>query len=206
MQVFVWVLTALGGYLIGSANFAIILTKCILHKDVREHGSGNAGTANVARVFGPWLGFATLVGDIAKTAGAMLLGRALLGTDGMCLAAAASIIGHCFPVFFGFRGGKGVASAAGVALMLDWRVFLVLLGVYLLCAALSRTASISSLAANAAFPVAVLLWGGFSLSQVLLAAFTALFVWVMHRKNIMRLLHGEEGRFQFGKRKGEKRE
>lgn len=206
MEVFTWILVALGGYLIGSANFAIILTKCILHKDVREHGSCNAGTANVARVFGPWMGLATLAGDVAKTAGAMLLGRALLGVDGMCLAAAASVVGHCFPVFFGFRGGKGVASAAGIALMLDWRILLVFLGVYLLCAALTRTASIASLAANAALPVAVLLWGRFSLSEILLAVFAALVVWVMHRQNIARLFHGQEGRFHFGKRKGEKLE
>lgn len=200
-QALLWISAVLGGYLIGSANFAIIVTKWFLGKDVRQHGSGNAGTANVARVFGAGLGLVTLVGDILKTVAAMLLGRALLGDAGMCAAAAASMLGHCFPLFFGLRGGKGVAAAAGIALMLDWRVFLVLLGVYLTGAAVSRKASVSSLLGVAALPVAVLLFGGFSLPEVLLAFFTAVFVIFMHRSNLKRLFNGEEGRFTFGKRK-----
>lgn len=201
MQSFYWVVALLGGYLIGSANFAIIITKCFLHKDVRQFGSGNAGTANVARVFGPGLGIATLLGDIAKTVAAMLLGTALLSVNGMCAAAAACMIGHCFPVFFNFRGGKGVAVAAGIALMLDWKVFLILLAVYALSAALSRKASVSSLIATATLPVVMLIWGGFGAIEVILAAFSALMVWILHFGNIKRLLQGEEGKFQFGTRK-----
>lgn len=201
MQYVYWAAVVLGGYLIGSANFAIIITRCFLHKDVREHGSGNAGTANVARVFGPWLGMLTLVGDIAKTIAAMVLGAQLLSVNGMCAAAAACIIGHCFPAFFGFRGGKGVAVAVGIALMLDWRVFLILLAVYAATALLTRKASVSSLVATGALPFALLIWGGFPAVEVILAAFTAFMVWVMHRGNIKRLLHGEEGKFHFGKRK-----
>ena len=201
MQFFYWVVVLLGGYLIGSSNFAIIITKCFLHKDVRQFGSGNAGTANVARVFGPWLGVATLGGDVAKTVAAMFMGTALLSVNGMCAAAAACMIGHCFPVYFSFRGGKGVAVAAGIALMLDWKVFLILLAVYALVAALSRKASISSLIATATLPVVMLLWGGFGMVEVILAALAALMVWIMHFGNIKRLLQGEEGKFMFGKRK-----
>lgn len=201
MQYVFWAIAVLGGYLMGSANFAIIITKYFLHSDVRERGSRNAGTANVARVFGPWLGFATLVGDVAKTAAAMWLGLALLSVDGMCAAAAACIVGHCFPVFFGFRGGKGVAVAAGIALMLDWKLFLILLAFYLIAALLIKKASVSSLLATAALPFVMLLLGGFAAVEIVLAGFVALIVWVMHRENIKRLLHGEEGKFNFGKRK-----
>ena len=201
MQYVYWAVAAIGGYLIGSANFAIIITKCFLHKDVREHGSGNAGTANVARVFGPWLGILTLAGDVVKTAAAMLLGASLLSVNGMCAAAAACIIGHCFPVFFGFRGGKGVAVAVGIAMVLDWRVFLILLGVYALAALVSRKASVSSLVATGALPFVLLVWGGFPAVEVILAAFTAFMVWIMHHGNIKRLLHGEESKFQFREKK-----
>ncbi|HWQ58541.1 MAG TPA: glycerol-3-phosphate 1-O-acyltransferase PlsY [Clostridia bacterium] len=201
MQFLYWIAAVLGGYLIGSANFAIIITKCFLHKDVREHGSGNAGTANVARVFGPWIGIATLAGDVVKAIAAMWLGLMLLSVNGMCVAGAACVIGHCFPAYFGLRGGKGVAVTAGVALMLDWRVFLVLLAVYAASALLAKKASISSLVATAALPIVMLLWGGFPAAELILAAFSALLVWIMHRENIKRLLRGEEGRFTFGKRK-----
>lgn len=196
-----WTAAVLGGYLIGSLNFAIILTKYFLHADVRERGSGNAGTANVARVFGPWMGAATLVGDVGKTILAMYLGTALLSINGMCAAAAVCMIGHCFPVFFGFRGGKGVAVAAGIALMLDWRLFLILLAVYALVSILIKKASVSSLIAAGALPFAMLIWGEFAAVEILLAAFSALVIWLMHRGNIKRLLHGEEGKFHFGKRK-----
>ncbi len=201
MQFLLWSAVIACGYLVGSANFAIIITKGFLHKDVRQHGSGNAGTANVARVFGPWIGFWTLLGDIAKTAAAMWFGSLLLGINGMCAAGAACIIGHCFPLYFNFRGGKGVAVTVGVALMLDWRVFLVLLAFYVATALIIKKVSVASLLAALALPIIMLIWGGFVPAQIILAAFAALVVWAMHHDNIRRLLHGEENRFHFGKRK-----
>ncbi|HOG00774.1 MAG TPA: glycerol-3-phosphate 1-O-acyltransferase PlsY [Clostridia bacterium] len=201
MQFLLWSAVAAAGYLAGSANFAIIITRWFLHKDVREHGSGNAGTANVARVFGPWIGLLTLAGDVGKTMAAMWFGSALLGTGGMCAAGAACIVGHCFPLYFGFRGGKAVAVTAGVALMLDWRVFLILFALYAATALIIKKVSVASLLAALALPLVMLLLGGFAAAEVLLAAFAALAVWVMHRDNIRRILQGEESRFRFGKRK-----
>lgn len=201
MQYLKWLVVVLGAYLIGSADSAVIITKYFLHKDVRQFGSGNAGTANVARVFGPGLGAVTLAGDVLKTIAAMWMGLALLSVNGMCAAAAACTLGHCFPVFFGFRGGKGVAVAAGIALMLDWRVAFILLAIYIVTAALGRIASMASLAATGMMPFVMLIWGGFPTVEIILAFFTALLVWTMHRQNIKRLLHGEEGKFHFGKRR-----
>ena len=112
------------GYLIGSLSVSILISKYILHQDVRTLGSGNAGAANAARTLGPRVGALTLLGDFLKGIISLLLGSWLGGTTGLAIAGAACMIGHCFPIYFGFKGGKAVATAVAVALMLDWRVFL----------------------------------------------------------------------------------
>ena len=161
-------------------------------------GSGNAGAANAARTLGPRVGALTLLGDFLKGIISMLLGSWLGGTTGLAIAGAACMIGHCFPIYFGFKGGKAVATAVAVALMLDWRVFLSAFAVFAVVAALTRTASVSSMAASIAVAAMTPV---FAKNPVLisLGIFTCLLVLLMHRSNIRRLIQGTEPKFHFGK-------
>ena len=189
------------GYLIGSLSVSILISKYIFHQDVRTLGSGNAGAANAARTLGAGVGLLTLLGDFLKGVISMLLGSCLGGATGLAIAGAACMIGHCFPIYFGFKGGKAVATAAAVALMLDWRVFLSAFAVFAIVAALSKTASVSSMSASVAVAAMTPV---FTRNPVLisLGIFTCLLVLLMHRSNIRRLISGTEPRFHFGKRPG----
>ena len=189
------------GYLIGSLSVSILISKHIFHHDVRTLGSGNAGAANAARTLGAGVGALTLLGDFLKGVISMLLGSWLGGTTGLCIAGAACMIGHCFPIYFGFKGGKAVATAAAVALMLDWRVFLSAFAVFALVAALSKTASVSSMSASVAVAAMTPVFTHNPV-RISLGIFTCLLVLLMHRSNIRRLIQGTEPRFHFGKRPG----
>lgn len=199
-------LAAALGYFIGSINAAVIITKYVLKSDVRERGSKNAGAANVTRVFGPIAGLSTLLTDMAKAVLAMWLGGLLAGKAGETAAAIACLTGHCFPIFFNFKGGKAVAVTAGIGLYMDWRALLICLGVYVLAFIIKRTASIASLSAISFMPISMLILGGFLPSDYIIAAVAVTFVWVMHWPNIVRIAHHEEKQFHFDKavkRKGE---
>ena len=175
------------GYLIGSLSVSILISKYIFHQDVRTLGSGNAGAANAARTLGAGVGLLTLLGDFLKGVISMLLGSCLGGATGLAIAGAACMIGHCFPIYFGFKGGKAVATAAAVALMIDWRVFLSAFAVFAIIAALSKTASVSSMSASVAVAAMTPV---FTRNPVLisLGIFTCLLVLLMHRSNIRRLI------------------
>lgn len=194
-----YILCAVLGYLLGSFSASILISKYIFRRDVRKSGSGNAGAANTARVFGIGAGLLTLLGDFLKCLIAMLLTRALAGELGMCVGGMACMLGHCFPLYFRFRGGKAVATGAAVALLIDWRVLAIALAVYLLAAVLFRFASLASLCAAAAIPVSSLILS-VSTPRLVLAIFTFVLVAVMHRGNIARLLAGTEPKFSFGTR------
>ncbi len=186
-------------YLIGSINVAVLMSTGLFRKDVRETGSGNAGATNVARTFGLGAGIATLLCDFAKAGISLLIGRALLGDIGAALAGAACALGHCWPVFFGFRGGKGVAVGGGIALFYDWRIFLVLLVGFAITFILSRKVSLSSMVGAALFPISTIFlhlgWLAFGLGL-----FAAACVFIRHRENIIRLINGTEKDFTFPKR------
>lgn len=201
MTVLKYILAAVAGYLLGSLSFSLLLTRLKYGKDIRECGSGNAGATNTARVFGMGAGLLTLVGDMAKTAAAGLLGRLLGGDLGLSIALAACLLGHCFPVYHGFRGGKGVSVSGCIALMLDWRMFLIILGVFLLAAVLSGRVSLGSVTAALAFPWAYLIPGhGFD-SGFWLCCLVMVLVIFLHRANIGRLIRGTEPKFKPGKKK-----
>ena len=189
------------GYLIGSLSVSILISKYIFHQDVRALGSGNAGAANAARTLGAGVGLLTLLGDFLKGVISMLLGSCLGGATGLAIAGAACMIGHCFPIYFGFKGGKAVATAAAVALMIDWRVVLSAFAVFAIVAALSKTASVSSMSASVAVAAMTPV---FTRNPVLisLGIFTCLLVLLMHRSNIRRLISGTEPHFHFGKHPG----
>ena len=133
------------GYLLGSVSAAVILSRRVFGGDVRKQGSGNAGATNVARVFGMRAGLLTLAGDVLKTALSMFLGGLLAGAEGSAVAAAACMLGHCFPLYFQFHGGKGVSVGAAIATYLDWRLILIILAVFLIVYFCCRKVSLASM-------------------------------------------------------------
>jgi glycerol-3-phosphate acyltransferase PlsY len=184
------------GYLCGSIPFGIVLTRLTGGPDIRAIGSGNIGATNVLRTGRKGLAAATLIGDMLKGTVAVLLTTAVLGRDAAIAAAFGAFLGHLFPVWLNFRGGKGVATYIGVLLGLAWPAAIVFCAIWLAIAALTRYSSLAALTASAATPV-VLWWQG---NQRIAAAFLLLSVllWIMHRANIARLLRGEESKIGAG--------
>ena len=186
-----WLFATLTGYALGSIPFGLVLTRMFGAGDVRKIGSGSIGATNVLRTGRKDLAAATVLLDAAKGAAAVAL-AARFWPDCVGVAAVATVIGHCFPVWLAFRGGKGFATAAGVCLMLAWPVFLGGAAVWAVLVATTRISSVSSMGAVVAAPVAAWLFGypGAVLPLVAVAAI----VLVQHRANIGRLMRGEEPR------------
>ena len=182
-------------YLIGSVSFSVIIGKLFFKKDVRENGSGNAGATNMARVFGLGPGAAVLVLDALKCALAMFIGSRLAGEWGLCAGGICCLLGHCFPVFHGFKGGKGVSAALAVIFAVSWKVGLCVCLTFAVCAVLSKKASLSSLL-GATAAVCAVITGSFTLPKTLLLLFTAALVGARHIENIRRLLNGTEKDFK----------
>lgn len=203
METLKYILLILISYCIGSINVAVLISTYILHRDVRNEGSGNAGATNVARVFGMKMGVITLLCDFLKTVLAMCIGNMLLGDDGLVIAAAACLVGHSWPVFFKFKGGKGVAVSGMIALMLDWRLFVILVAVFAITFLLTKTVSICSIVSAISFPIAQVILGESSLLKIFLGLFIFTLVTFQHRLNIARIVAGKEPKFKpkAGKRK-----
>lgn len=204
-------ITAVVAYFCGCFNGAVIVSKYILRDDVRNHGSGNAGLTNFHRTFGGALTFVVILCDVLKAVVALLIGVALF--RGMVLdaqevvvfskywAALFCLLGHMFPCMFQFKGGKGILSGGAIALMLDWRIALVVWGGFLLLVVLTKYVSLGSTWAGSSFPFAT--WYCFpQYPVVILLAFACggLVVW-KHRANIKRLLSGTESKFSLRKKK-----
>ena len=193
-----YILAAVIAYLLGSVCSSIPLSKRCKGVDIRTKGSGNAGATNVARVFGLRMGFITLGLDMAKTVAAMLIGQQLCGVMGEAISGAFCIIGHCFPLYFGFKGGKGVSVGAALGLMTGIPVFAAIIGVFLVTAFVSRKVSLGSILAAVSLPIFSILFGA-ETPIVIVNVFSAVLVIVMHRENIRRLIKGTEGDFKPGK-------
>lgn len=178
-------------YLLGSVPFGLVLTRIAGLGDIRSIGSGNIGATNVLRTGNKGLAAATLLLDGGKGAVAVLI-AARYGPDMAVLAAAGALLGHCFPVWLRFRGGKGVATALGAWLALSWPVGLIACGGWLVVAALSRYSSVAALVAVAVAPLAAWHFQGPQFAE--LGAFMAVLVWIRHRQNIARLIRGQESR------------
>lgn len=179
------------GYGLGSVPFGLLLTKLTGAGDLRAIGSGNIGATNVLRTGRKGLAAATLLLDLAKGIAAVLLARELApGSEGF--AAVSAVVGHCFPVWLGFRGGKGVATLAGVCFGLAWPLGLAYAALWLGMLAVTRVSSLSGMTAAVGAPIAALVFGYPSYGPAL-AVLAALVVW-MHRANIVRLWHGTEPR------------
>lgn len=189
---------ALLGYLLGSIPFGLVLTRLAGLGDIRAIGSGNIGATNVLRTGRKGLAAATVVLDGAKGGVAVLI-AARFGPDLAALAAAGAILGHCFPVWLRFKGGKGVATTLGTWLALSWPVGVIACATWLVVAVLSRYSSLAALLSVAAAPVAAWFIAGPTVAG--LGVFIAVLVWIRHHQNIRRLLSGEENRISFGKSK-----
>jgi acyl phosphate:glycerol-3-phosphate acyltransferase len=194
-------------YLIGSIPFGILLAKLFGGVDVRKAGSGNIGATNVARVAGPLPGILTLVLDGVKGAAAVWLAARFTNESAlwMTVAGLSALLGHCFPVWLRFRGGKGVATAAGMFLALCWPAALGAIGVFILVVLISRFVSLGSVSAAAAMPLLIyLLWAPHHAPPpaITFGAFAAaMLVVYKHDANIQRLVEGREPKFSFGKSK-----
>lgn len=187
---------AASAYLLGSLSFAIIICKLTLGKDIRAYGSGNAGLTNAYRTMGAGKTVLVLFGDIAKAAAALAIGGLLAGMMGKLVAGIFVILGHVFPVYFGFRGGKGVLVGATMLVFLDWRIFLVALVLFVISVALTKWVSLGSILGAISFPVTMqIFYGDIRLTGI--AALMAAAVVFMHRSNIKRILSGTENRFSF---------
>ncbi len=178
------------GYLLGSIPFGLILTRCAGTPDIRSIGSGNIGATNVLRTGSKALAVATLIGDTLKGTAAVLAAHAAFGPDAALAAAAGALIGHVFPVWLKFKGGKGVATYIGLLIGLAWPAAVAFCLIWLAIAALTRYSSLGGLAASAATPV--VLWFIDDRRTALLFVFLTLLLWIMHRANIARLLDGTE--------------
>ena len=211
-----YIIMAIIAYLIGSVNFSIIISKKIAGFDVREKGSGNAGTTNMLRSVGKKAAAITLICDILKgvvSIGiAIILGNIVKGVDKELLlqiAGIAVVIGHTFPIFFGFKGGKGVATSLGVLLMSNWQIGLICLVFAIVLMALTRMVSLGSCGAAILFPVltlfinehyTVLTEGKSGNVYFIYSILLAIIVLYNHRENIKRILNGTENKLSFSKK------
>jgi glycerol-3-phosphate acyltransferase PlsY len=211
MAIFLLILSMIAGYILGSVNTAIIAGN-IYGENIRNKGSGNAGLTNALRVMGPKAAVLVFFGDVLKGVAACLLGYLLtageLGSErifdfknpnlGLLIAGISCIIGHMFPVFFQFKGGKGVLTSATVVFMMDWRIGAILICIFIIIVLITRYVSVSSMIAAACLPIA-----GFILEKprynMVYTIAIALLVIIMHRKNIGRLISGTEPRLRLGR-------
>jgi glycerol-3-phosphate acyltransferase PlsY len=179
------------GYLLGSIPFGLLLTRAAGGPDIRAIGSGNIGATNVLRTGNKALAAATLVCDILKgTVAALVAGR--YGPDAALAAALGAFLGHLFPVWLGFKGGKGVATYIGLLIGLDWQAALLFCVVWAAVAAATRYSSLAALVASALTPLCIWYLGRPSIAALFLLL--TVLLWIMHRANIGRLLNGSEGK------------
>jgi glycerol-3-phosphate acyltransferase PlsY len=208
------IIVAIISYLIGSIMFSVIFTKKIAGFDVRTRGSGNAGSTNVLRVAGKKVAIITLICDILKGVVAVLIGyivgkltKASVETSQMLILTAGVmvVLGHTFPIFFKFKGGKGVATSLGVLLMINWKIGLICLVFALLIMAVSRMVSLGSISAAILFPVLCIfinenyLIKANHFGYILFGIILCLLVVFNHRSNLKRIINGKENKLSFKK-------
>lgn len=211
MNTLLFVLAIIGigivSYLIGSINCSILISK-IFNQDVRNSGSGNAGATNMLRTFGPAAGVITMLGDFLKTLIPLVLTRiifrdesywqAMVAFSGFCCS-----MGHAFPVYFGFRGGKAVTVVAMVLLIVDWRCFVVAVTLFVLTTALTKYVSLGSMVGAFSGPVTMFFIGEKDLTNrwfvVICLLALSFMIFVLHWQNVKRLVKGEERKFSFKK-------
>ena len=199
------VLCMIAAYLIGSINPAIIISKKVYHDDIRTHGSGNAGTTNTLRTYGKKTAAVIFLLDFLKAVVAVVIGSLLMSREvGGAIAGLFVILGHMFPIYYQFKGGKGVASLAGVVLMLSPISFAILIPLFIAIVLMSRFVSLGSIMCVMLYPIIQYAFypinGWITLSSILIM----ILVVYMHRENIKRLMAGTESKISFGSKKNNK--
>jgi len=216
------IIAAVPAYVLGSVNGAIITSKYFYRKDIRQFGSGNPGLTNFYRVFGKGGALMVVAIDMFKTIAPVIFGGWLFGRFssmplshvwlfdslfqvslfGQAISGLFVMLGHCFPVFYHFKGGKGVMAAGAILIVLDWRLALISWGIFIVLTALTRFVSLGSLVGAAAFPVSQALIGIGGEWELLATSLCAILLIARHEANIRRLVKGEESRFSFSRGKG----
>lgn len=223
MSYIAFILIAVVSYLLGSLNFGVILSNHVKKDDVRNHGSGNAGTTNMLRNYGKGIALMTIIGDMLKVfiaiAVAFLIVRytpALLGSTGeislqsldanmfiKSLAGFFCVLGHIFPCYFRFKGGKGVATAGGMVFAIDWRIALILLAVFIIIVAVTKYVSLGSIIMAILYPVFIYIFHRSIILTVIAAVFTVVVI-AAHKENIKKLIHHTESKIDFKSKKKDK--
>lgn len=210
MIYFIIALVAIVSYLIGSVNFSILISKAISGKDIRESGSGNAGATNMLRTHGKKMGVLTLLLDVLKgiiaIIIAMIVDKNIGANTGILsyIAGVCVILGHNFPLYFGFKGGKGVATSLGVVLMLDWKVGLIVAVCAIAIMAITHYVSLGSILGGAAYIVVeivkAIVTKNYNVIQLVCVVIIGGLLIARHHANIKRLLSGTENKLSFGKK------
>ncbi len=201
LVIIAYAVVAIVAYLLGSLNSAIIVSKSKYKQDIRTFGSGNAGLTNMHRVYGKDGALWTLFGDIAKQIVSVLVGALLMGRWGAYLAGGFCMLGHIFPVYYNFKGGKGVLTAATMILIIDPAIFAVLFVVFALVLLITRFVSLSSIMAAFTYPAAIsIAYAPAHIFEISFALFVGALVIYMHRSNIYRIFNNQESKFSFRKK------
>lgn len=198
-----WAVALIAAYLLGSLCFSILVSRLMERIDIRDYGSNNAGATNVLRVMGPKAAALVFLGDGVKGCGAVLLGQALGGESLAWLCALASVLGHCFPIFFRFKGGKGVSTMAGAVITLDGSLSLLLAAVFFMLLLVTRRVSVGSLVLAALLPVTFSLFYGFLMPQWVACLGMGLLMVFQHRQNLIRIVRGTEPKISFHRKRKE---
>lgn len=195
MSIIIGIVFVIAAYLVGNLNFAYILVKFLKNEDVRNYGSGNAGTTNVLRVMGKNVAIPVFLLDALKGCLVIVIGRYALGLDEifLVLGGIAVVAGHNWPAFLQFRGGKGTATSLGVFLTYDWEVAIIAIMIGLIVLGIWRMVSLTSMVGMAMLPVFALLFGR-TVTEVIFAFVLCLFSLFQHRKNIGRIIQGRESK------------
>ena len=210
------VIVAIISYLLGSCNFGVIISKSLKKEDIRESGSGNAGTTNMMRTYGKTLGILTIIGDIAKVFVAIWIAFKIMSVEEIkmifdrisdnpqCVlksfAGLFAVAGHIFPCFFKFKGGKGVATSGGMVIMIDWRIALILFAIFVLIILITRYVSLGSIIMAVLYPVFMGLFHKDAGLVIISLVFTVIVV-TAHRENIKKLINHTENKIGSKKQK-----
>ena len=199
--------SAVPAYVLGGVNGAIITSRLIYRKDIREYGSGNPGLNNFYRVYGKGGALLVVAIDVFKTIAPVLLGGWAfrryndMELFGQAVSGFFVMLGHCFPVFYKFKGGKGVMAAGAIFIVLDWRIAILSWGTFIIITALTRYVSLGAMIGAALFPPAMLAFGIGGFYEVAAVAVCAVLLIMRHQSNIRRLLDGKESKFSFRRSK-----
>ncbi len=220
MLILLLIITAIQAYVIGSINGAIITSKYFYKKDIRKYGSGNAGLTNFYRVFGKGGAMVVVLIDVVKTVAPVIIGGILfarfldadyfidvgflnLSLFGSELAGFFVILGHCYPLFYGFKGGKGVMAMGTILFFVDWRIALFGWGTFILLTLLTRYVSLGSIIGVTAYPVSQAIMGLSGAWELVVAIASAALLIFRHKDNIKRLIEGVESKLSFKRKKEE---